>query len=59
MAIPDEIFAKNNSQCMDAIMSKTFVADISKVLYYPAAIGGTDIADCYNRSAHPPTSLGM
>ena len=58
-AIPDEIFAKNNSQCMDAIMSKTFVADVSKVLHHPAAIGGTDLADCYDHGAHPPTSLGM
>ena len=58
-SIPDEIFAKKNSQCMDTIMSKTFVADISKVLHHPAAIGGTYLADCYDRGTYPPTSLGM
>ena len=58
-AIPEELFAKKGSHCMDAVMSKTFVADVSKVQHHPCSIGGCDLGDCYDRGAHPPTSIGM
>ena len=54
-AMPAEIFSKKGSQCMDAILCKTFTADVSKVLHHPAAIGGYDLGDCYDQGAHPPT----
>ena len=57
--IPDELFAKPNSKCTEATMSKTFLGNISKVQHHPAAIEGTDLSDCYDRGAHPPKSLGM
>ena len=44
---------------MDAILCKIFSADVSKVLHHPAAIGGCDLGDCYDRGAHPPTSIGL
>ena len=36
-----------------------YFADISKVMHHPCALEGCDLRDCYDRTAHPPTSLGM
>jgi len=58
-SVPDELFSTAGSQTMDAIMSKTFFGDVSKVLHHPASIGGADLGDCYDCGAHPPTSIGM
>ncbi len=57
--IPNKLFAKRGSQTMDAVLSKTFLTDISKVLHHPAALGGCDLGDCYNCGALPLTSLGI
>ena len=57
--IPNECFAKKNSKCMDATMTNTFCADVSKVLHHPASIEGCNLGVCYDRTAHPITSLGM
>jgi len=58
-SVPDELFSTSGSQTMDAIMSKTFFSDVSKVQHHPASIEGCDLGDCYDRGAHPPTSIGM
>ena len=57
--VPDKLFLTAGSQMMDAIMSKTFFSNISKVQHHPASIEGCDLGDCYNRGAHPPTSIAM
>ena len=51
-AIPAELFAKAGSHCLDSTMSKTFVADVFKVLHHPASLGTCDLGDCYDLSAH-------
>ena len=58
-SIPDELFAKPGSKCIDNVMCKTYFSDISKVMHHPASLGGCDLGDCYDRTAHPPTSLGL
>ena len=57
--IPEESFAKQGSHVNNALMAKTFFADISKVLHWPAALGGCDFGDCYDRAAHGPASIGL
>ncbi len=57
--IPNEIFAKRGRQAMDTVLSKTFLTDVYKVLHHPAALGGCDLGDYYDRGALPPTGLGM
>ncbi len=39
-AIPEEIFSKKCSHCVDSIMCKTYVADISKVQHHPCCLIG-------------------
>ena len=58
-AIPDELFANSGSKCINDVMCKTFVADDSKTLHHPASIKGCDLDQCYDSTAHPPTSLGL
>ena len=57
--VPDNLFLTAGSQMMDAIMSKTFFSNISKVQHHPASIEGCNLRDCYDRGAHPPTSIAM
>jgi len=52
--IPHEIFSKKGSHTVNAIMCKTFFCDISKVLHWPAGLGGCNFGDCYDRGAHLP-----
>ena len=33
--------------------------DIARILHHPAAINELDFGDCYDRMAHPPTSLAL
>ncbi len=44
---------------MDAVLSKSFLTYVYKVLHHPATIGGCDLGDCYNCRDLPPTGLGM
>ena len=57
--IPIENYAKKGSHCDNAVMAKTFFCDGSKVLHYPASLGESDFGDCYDRQAHPPTSIAL
>ena len=51
-AIPHELFAKSGSHCTDAVMSKSFVTDVSKVQHHSASIGLVDLANCYDAKTH-------
>ncbi len=55
--IPQEVVAKKNSHCDHAVLSKQFFCDNLRVLHHPAGLGECDFGDCYNRAAHPPTSI--
>ena len=57
--IPDEVYAKKGSHCDDATMSKVFFCDLSRIMRHPAAITEADLGECYDRMAHPPTSIAM
>ena len=57
--IPDEVYAKNGSHCDNATMTKVFFCDLSRIMRHPAAITEADLGECYDRRAHPPTSIAM
>ena len=57
--IPDEVYAKKNSHCDDATMTKIFFCNLSKITRHTSAITEADLGECYGRMVHPPTSLAM
>jgi len=58
-AIPQECFAKKHSTCNHAVLTKQFFCDSSRSLHHPAGLGECDFGDCYDRAAHPPTSIAL
>ena len=58
-SIPQECFAKKYSHCDHAVLTKQFFCNSSRVLHHPAGLGECDFGDCYDRAAHPPTSIAL
>ena len=58
-SIPQECFAKKNSHCNHATLTKRFFCDSSCCLHHAASIGECDLTDCYNRAAYMPTSVAL
>ena len=57
--IPNKVYAKKGSHCDNATMTKVFFCDLSRITRHPAATTEVDIRECYDRRAHPPTSIAM
>ena len=57
--IPQECFARKHSHCNYAVLTKQFFCDSSRSLHHPAGLGECDFGDCYDRAAHPPTSIAL
>ena len=57
--IPDDLFAKQLSNCNDATMTKVFSVDVSKVMHHLASITIKGFGDCYDRSAHTIQSVAL
>ena len=57
--IPDVLYAKKGSHFDDATLTKVFFCDLSRIMRHPVAITEADIGECYDRMAHPPTSIAM
>ena len=53
------MFCKKAQHCDHAVLTKQFFCDSSRVLHHPAGLGECDFGDCYNRAAHPPTSMAL
>jgi hypothetical protein len=58
-SIPQKCFAKKNSHCNNAVLTKQFFCDSSRSLHHLTGLGECDFGDCYNRAAHPPTSIAL
>ncbi len=58
-AIPQECFASKNSHCNYAVLTKQFFCDSSQIQHHPLGLGEWDFGDCYDRAAHPPTSIAL
>ena len=57
--ISQECFAKKHSHCNHAVLTKQFFCNSSRSLYHPEGLGECDFGDCYDRAAHPPTSIAL
>jgi hypothetical protein len=44
--IPGECFSKNGSNCINAVMTKIFICDKSRIHHHDACIAGNDFGDC-------------
>ncbi len=58
-SIPQECFEKKNSHCNYAVLTKQFFCDSSRVCHYPVSLGESNFGNCYDRTAHPPTSIAL
>jgi len=57
--LPGDIYFRAGGHCDDATMTKVMFCDHSKIMRHPAAISEANLGECYDRMAHPPTSLAM
>ncbi len=57
--ILQECFAKKHSHCNHADLTKQFFCNSSQLLHHPAGLGECNFGDCYDRAAHPPTSIAL
>jgi hypothetical protein len=55
--IPGECFLKKGSNCINAIMTKIFICNESRIHHHDACIAGNDFGDCYDWAAHPIAAL--
>jgi hypothetical protein len=58
-AIPQECFAKKNSHCDYAVLTKQFFCDSSQIWHHSVSLGDCNFGDCYDRAAHPPTGIAL
>jgi hypothetical protein len=57
--IPGECFLKKGSNCINAVMTKIFICNISRIHYHDACIAGKDFKDCYDQAAHPIAAISL
>ncbi len=57
--IPGECFSKKGSNCINAIMTKIFICNKSKIHHHDACIAGNDFGDCYDWAAHPIAAISL
>jgi hypothetical protein len=46
--IPGKCFSKKGSNCINAVMTKIFICDESRIHHHNACIVGKDLGDCYD-----------
>jgi hypothetical protein len=58
--IPGKCFSKKGSSFINAVMTKVFICDESRIHHHNACIAGNDFGDCYNRTApHPIAAISL
>ncbi len=55
--IPGECFKKKGSNCINAVMTKVFICDETRIHHHDACIAGNDFGDCYDWAAHPIAAI--
>jgi hypothetical protein len=55
--IPGECFSKKGSNCINAVMTKIFICNESRIHHHDTCIAGNNFGDCYDRAAHPIAAL--
>jgi hypothetical protein len=55
--IPGMCFSKKSSNCINAVMTKIFICDESRIHHHNACIAGNNFKDCYDRAAYPVAAV--
>jgi hypothetical protein len=51
--IPGKFVSKKGSNCINAVMTKVFICDESRIHHHYACIASNNFGYCYDRAAHP------
>jgi hypothetical protein len=57
--IPGDCFSKKGSNCINAVMTKIFICNESRIHHHDACIAGNDFGDCFDCAAHCFVVLGF
>jgi hypothetical protein len=57
--IPIECFARKESNCINAVITKIMLCNKSQTHHHPTCTGSNNFGDCYDRGAHPPASIAL
>jgi hypothetical protein len=57
--IPRECFSKKGSNCINAVVTKIFICDESRIHHHNACLVGNNFSDCYDRAAHPMAAISL
>jgi hypothetical protein len=57
--IPVECFSKKGSNCIHAVMTKTFICNESRIHHHNACLVGNNFSNCYDRMAHPMAAISL
>ncbi len=57
--IPGECFSKKGSNCINAVMTKMFICNESRINHHNAYLVGNDFSDSYDRAAHPMAAISL
>ena len=57
--IPEDLFVKQWSHCVNAMLAKIFVLDVLKVIHHPASITMNEFSDCYDWAARTIQSVAL
>ncbi len=57
--IPGKCFSKKDSNCINAVMTKIFIYNESRIHHHDACIAGNIFGDCYDWAAHPIAAISL
>jgi hypothetical protein len=57
--IPGKYFSKKGSNCINAVMTKIFIWDESRIHNHNACLVGNNFSNCYDRVAHPTAAISL
>jgi hypothetical protein len=57
--IPGECFSKKGSNCINAVMTKIFICNKSRIHHHDACIAGNNFGDCYDQAAHSIAAISL
>jgi hypothetical protein len=57
--IPGKCFSKKGSNCINAVMTKIFICNKSRIHHHDACTAGNNFGDCYDRAAHPIAAISL
>jgi hypothetical protein len=57
--IPGKCFSKNGSNCINAVITKIFICNESRIHHHDACIAGNNFGDFYEWAAHPIAAISL